>query len=212
MTRFLWDEGSNNHCNGAPTDRPIKGNETIILVSSLMLWIGSPIKSVFDGVLRNNAGVYLSRFSGYIHNSSDILQAELFTIYQGLLLAKTMDIDELARLLFWLLTRYRPHKRSIYEVSCSCCFDSRHKKNWSSKTIYMPHFSRREPVGNFMAKLRALSDIDLLYATFEKGISQQYSLFNTHSNSPSLIVWNICVSHHFTRIPFLKYGIHVDSI
>jgi len=32
---------------------------------------------------------------GYIHNSSDILQAELLYIYQGLLLAKTMDIDEL---------------------------------------------------------------------------------------------------------------------
>jgi len=43
--------------------------------------LGSPIRAGFSGVLRNYAGFYLSGFSGYIHNSSDILQAELLVIY-----------------------------------------------------------------------------------------------------------------------------------
>lgn len=47
--------------------------------------LGSPIRAGFGGVLRNYASFYLSGFSGYIHNSSDILQVELLAIYQGLL-------------------------------------------------------------------------------------------------------------------------------
>jgi len=43
--------------------------------------LGSPIRAGFGDVLRNYAGFYLSGFSGYIHNSSDILQAELLAIY-----------------------------------------------------------------------------------------------------------------------------------
>jgi hypothetical protein len=36
----------------------------------------------------------LSGFSGYIQNSSDILYAELYAIYKGLLLAKEMGITD----------------------------------------------------------------------------------------------------------------------
>jgi len=57
--------------------------------------LGSPIRAGYGGILGNNAGFYLSRFSGYIHNSSDILYAELYAIYQGLLLAKHKGIVHL---------------------------------------------------------------------------------------------------------------------
>lgn len=57
--------------------------------------LGSPTKFGYGGVLRNEAGFYLSDFSGYIHDTSDILYAELYAIYQGLLLAKEKGITNL---------------------------------------------------------------------------------------------------------------------
>ncbi|MCI32239.1 N-hydroxycinnamoyl/benzoyltransferase [Trifolium medium] len=44
---------------------------------------------------RNTFGRYLTAFSGFIQGSSDILLAELYAIYKGLLLAKDMSIGEL---------------------------------------------------------------------------------------------------------------------
>jgi ribonuclease HI len=52
--------------------------------------LGSPIRAGYGGILRNDAGFFLSGFSGYIQNSSDILYVELYAIYKGLLLAKEM--------------------------------------------------------------------------------------------------------------------------
>ena len=57
--------------------------------------LGSPSRAGYGGLLRNHDGYYLSGFSGYIHNSFDILYAELFTIYQGLLLAKEKNVADL---------------------------------------------------------------------------------------------------------------------
>jgi len=57
--------------------------------------LGSPTKVGYGGVLRNEACFYLSGFSSYIHHTSDILYAKLFTIYQGLLLAKEKGIVDL---------------------------------------------------------------------------------------------------------------------
>jgi len=56
--------------------------------------LGSPIRASFGGVLRNDAGYYFKDFSGYIQNFSNILYAELYDIYHGLLLAKSMGIIE----------------------------------------------------------------------------------------------------------------------
>jgi len=56
--------------------------------------LGSPIRAGYGGILRNDAGFFLSGFSGYIQNSSDILYAELYAIYKGLLLAKEMGITD----------------------------------------------------------------------------------------------------------------------
>lgn len=46
-------------------------------------------------VLWNNASFYLSGFSGFIHDSFDILCAELYAIYKGLLLANDLEITNL---------------------------------------------------------------------------------------------------------------------
>jgi ribonuclease HI len=56
---------------------------------------GSPIRAGFGGIFRNNSGYYLSGFSDFIQNSSDILLAELFAILHGLTLAKDMDFETL---------------------------------------------------------------------------------------------------------------------
>jgi len=57
--------------------------------------IGTPSRAGFGGLIRNNSGYYIAGFSGYRPTSSDILQAELTAIYQGLTMAKDMGIDDL---------------------------------------------------------------------------------------------------------------------
>lgn len=57
--------------------------------------MGSPIRTGYGGVLRNHIGFYLSGFSGFINDSSDILYAELYAIYKGLLLVKDLEIINL---------------------------------------------------------------------------------------------------------------------
>jgi len=56
--------------------------------------LGSPIRAGYGGILRNDAGFFLLGFTGYIQNSSDILYAELYSIYKGLLLAKEMGVTD----------------------------------------------------------------------------------------------------------------------
>jgi len=56
---------------------------------------GSPIRTGFGGIIRNNHGFYLNGFSGHIPHSSDILLAELTAIYHGLRLAIDMGLDDL---------------------------------------------------------------------------------------------------------------------
>ncbi|XP_024636323.1 uncharacterized protein [Medicago truncatula] len=57
--------------------------------------LGSPTRTGYGGILRNDAGFYLYGFSGYIHDSSVILYAELYVIYQGLSLANEKGIVDL---------------------------------------------------------------------------------------------------------------------
>jgi len=56
--------------------------------------LGSPIRAGYGGILRSYAGFFLSAFSGYIQNSSDILYVELYAIYKGLFLVKEMGITD----------------------------------------------------------------------------------------------------------------------
>ncbi|KEH33338.1 hypothetical protein MTR_3g435920 [Medicago truncatula] len=91
--------------NVASQDRIIKwnnNNHSSIILNVDGNRLDSLIRVRFGGVSRNNDGNYLSGFSGYIHNSSDILQVELLSIYQDLLLAKTLDINSPSGVTFYL--------------------------------------------------------------------------------------------------------------
>jgi len=57
--------------------------------------LGSSTRVGYGGLLRNDEGFYLSGFSGYIPNSSDIMYVELYAIFHGLLLTKDMGITNL---------------------------------------------------------------------------------------------------------------------
>ena len=57
--------------------------------------MGTPAWSGFGGIIRNSAGYYLFGFSGCINVSSDIMYAEFYAIYQGLILAKSLNVIEL---------------------------------------------------------------------------------------------------------------------
>ena len=58
--------------------------------------IGTPVRAGFGGLIRNNAGYYLTGFSGFLPASSDMLHAELTAIYFGLSTAKDLGITPLA--------------------------------------------------------------------------------------------------------------------
>jgi len=70
-------------------------NHSCIIPNTDGSFLGLPVRVGYGGIIINNAGFYLSGFSGYIQGSSDILHTELYTIYEGLLLAKNMRIEEL---------------------------------------------------------------------------------------------------------------------
>jgi ribonuclease HI len=57
--------------------------------------LGSPARAGFGGLIRNNAGLFISGFSGYLPNSNCILQAELSAILAGLRLAVSMGLEDL---------------------------------------------------------------------------------------------------------------------
>ena len=79
--RFIKWNGDNHYC-------------AILNVDGSCL--GILVRVGYGGVIRNYASFYLSGFSSYIHDSSDILYAELYAIYQGLILdKKNLDITEL---------------------------------------------------------------------------------------------------------------------
>lgn len=112
-------------------DRFIKwsnGNHIIVLSSMLMhgSCMGTPVRAGFGGVIRNYAGFYLSGFSGYIPDSSDILCVELYAIYQGLILAKSLDITELVCYSNSLLCINLLKGTTMrFEIPCLCGLDSR---------------------------------------------------------------------------------------
>jgi len=54
--------------------------------------LGNPQRCGFGGLLRNNAGFFISGFSGYIAISTDILLAELFAIFHGLQMVSALGI------------------------------------------------------------------------------------------------------------------------
>lgn len=148
-------------------DRFIKwsnGNHIIVLSSMLMhgSCMGTPVRAGFGGVIRNYAGFYLSGFSGYIPDSSDILCVELYTIYQGLILAKSLDITKLVcysdSLLCINLLKGNTMRFHVYAVLIQDV------KDLIKEFIVTICHTLREgnQCADFLAKLGASSEIELL--------------------------------------------------
>jgi len=115
----------------------------------------------FGGVFRTPTGSFISGFSGRIHHSQDIMYAELMALYQGLLLAISMNQVVLACYTDSLITVNLINEVSnhyhVYAVLIQNIKDIIISRNYSL------HHSLRE--GNqhadFMAKLGASNEIDL---------------------------------------------------
>jgi hypothetical protein len=119
-----------------------------------MIWI--------RGIIRNTFGHYLAGFSGFIQGSSDILLAEFYAIYKGLLLAKDMNIDDLVccsdslhcvNLIKGLQVKFHIYAVLIQDI-----------KELLSQTNVSLHRTLREEnqCVYFFAKLEASSDADFL--------------------------------------------------
>jgi len=131
--------------------------------------LGTPIRAGFGGVIRNMAGFYLSGFSSYIPNSSDILFAELTAIHRGLLLAMEMRIEEMAcysdSLLSIRLITDQASKFHTYAVLFQDIKDLLSSRNYS-----IQHCLREENhCADFMVKIGASSIED----------------FSTHATPPN---------------------------
>lgn len=73
----------------------MENNHTGVILNVDGSCLGSPTRTGYIGILRNDAGFYLSGFSGYLHDSSNILYAELYAMISGLSLANEKGIVNL---------------------------------------------------------------------------------------------------------------------
>jgi len=123
--------------------------------------LGSPTRAGFGGVFRNSAGFYLSGFSGFIPNSTDILLAELTTIYHGLSKAIEMGVDDLIcysdSLLSINLISANTPRFHIYAVLIQDIKDMLFSCNYS-----LQHTLREgNQCVDYLAKLGASSDVEI---------------------------------------------------
>jgi len=84
--------------SAATTNRYIIWNNNNI--SDAILNVGgschdTPIRTWFGGVLRNDSCIFIAGFSGFIRGSFDILLAEFYAIYHGLIMAKDLGYTKL---------------------------------------------------------------------------------------------------------------------
>jgi len=124
--------------------------------------LGPPLIAGFSGFLRNNTSFYLSGFSGYIFNCSDIIYVEIFAIYRGLLLAKELDIMDLvcySNYLYYINLINGPSlKFHVYVVLIQELKKLKDQRN----TTVCQTLREGNQCADFMAKLGDLSDIALL--------------------------------------------------
>jgi len=123
---------------------------------------GTPVRTGFGGVLRNDTGLFLAGFSGFIPSSDDILLGELFAIYHGLVMAKDLGYAELAcysdslaciNLINDPIERYHIYVVLIQDI-----------KQMLQQTNVMVSHTLREGnhCADYMAKLGASFDVELL--------------------------------------------------
>jgi ribonuclease HI len=158
-------EASFKKINATPLDRMVRWNQNNHLCHILNVdgsCLGSPTRAGFGGIIRNNAGFYLSGFSGFIPDSKDILLAELTALHRGFLLAVAMGIEDLAcysdSLLSINLITGRASNFHAYAVLIQDIKDLLSAHNFSV------HHCLREgnQCADFMAKLGASSNEECL--------------------------------------------------
>lgn len=139
------------------------GNHSVVILNVDGSCLGTPLRAGFGGAIWNYVGFYLSGFSGYIPESSDILYVELYAIYQGLILARSLNIEDLVcyndSLHCINLLKGPNLSFHVYAVLIQDVKDLMEQNN---VTVY--HTLREDnQCVDFMAKLGASSDTELLY-------------------------------------------------
>nr|ABD28646.1 Ribonuclease H [Medicago truncatula] len=92
-------KSSFQNSSATPHDRMVRWNSNNHLCHILNVdgsCSGIPTRAGYGGIIRNSAGLYLSCFSGFIADSTDILLAELTAIHRGFSIASDMGVNEMA--------------------------------------------------------------------------------------------------------------------
>jgi len=159
ISSFLQSVSSTN-----PHPRLVRWNNSSHVCTILNVddsCIRDPIRSGFGGILRNHSSTHLSSFSGFTNSSKDILFAKLKAIYQGLNLAISLGVEELAcysdSLLAVNLINGDTSQFHIYAVLIQNIKDILGSRNFS-----LQHSLREgNQCADFMAKLGASTDVEL---------------------------------------------------
>ncbi|GAU22830.1 hypothetical protein TSUD_281970 [Trifolium subterraneum] len=121
-----------------------------------------PVRSGYGGIIINTLGHYLAVFLGFIQGSSDILLAEMYAIYKGLLLAKEMSIDDLvcySDSLHCVNLIKGPHAK--YPIHAVLIQDIKELLSQTNVSLYHTLREGNQCV-DFFAKLGVSSDVDYL--------------------------------------------------
>ncbi|XP_024628936.1 uncharacterized protein [Medicago truncatula] len=124
--------------------------------------LGTPSRTGYGGILRNSAGLFISGFSGFIPNSTDILQAELTAIHQSLHMVIDSNMNDVmcysdsllaVNLIMNDTPRYHTYAVLIQNI----------KDLLSVRNITLHHTLREgNQCADFFAKLGANSDVHLV--------------------------------------------------
>jgi len=149
--------------------------------------LGTQIRAGYGGLIRNNAGLFLKGFSGYIQASTCILLSELTTIHMGLSLAADMGIEDLVcfsdsqlyvNLITGAVSKFHAYAVLIQDI----------KDLLASRNFNIFHtFRERNQCADFLAKLGASSHV----------------CFLEHQSPPHDLVsllWNDAMGTAFLRI------------
>jgi len=124
--------------------------------------LGSPVRAGYGGIIRNNAGGFISAFSGFLPGTVCVLLAELTAILKGLRLAMEMGLENLvcysnSQLSVNLITgdasKYHAYAVLVQDI----------KDVIASRNFVIQHTLREgNQCADYMAKLGAASDNNFL--------------------------------------------------
>jgi len=142
------------------TDLPNGNSHSNVILNVDGSCPGSTTRAGFGGLLRNYVGFYLSGFSGFIQNSTNILRAELLAIYHGLLQAKETTITDLVCYSLHCINLIKGHpiKFHTYAVLIQ---DIKELIDDQINVIIYHTLREGNQCAHFLAKFGASSDINL---------------------------------------------------